>query len=88
MHEIDEIDRRILSELQRDATAGVEQIGERIGLSRNACWRRIKLLEQSGVIRAKVALIDAEKAVDCGILEVVQPRKMQDLSRQDLFGNG
>ena len=56
--EIDQIDRRILRELQGDAGVGVEALGERIGLSRNACWRRIRLMEQAGVIRARVVLVD------------------------------
>lgn len=48
-------------ELQRDASLGVEQLGERVGLSRNACWRRVKALEASGVIRKRVALLDPSK---------------------------
>ena len=58
MFEIDQIDRRILRELQRDAGIGVEALGERVGLSRNACWRRIRLMEEAGVIKARVALVD------------------------------
>lgn len=60
-HEIDTIDRRILAELQVDASLPVEQLAERVHLSRNACWRRVKLLEERGVIRARVALVDPEK---------------------------
>lgn len=58
---MDEIDRRLLTALQRDAAASVETLGERIGLSRNACWRRIRRLEQDGVITARVALVDPRK---------------------------
>src|SRR4051794_20136392 len=61
MFEIDAIDRRILAELQRDATLSVDQLSERIDLSRNACWRRVKLLEKEGVIRSRVTLVDPEK---------------------------
>ena len=60
-HEIDTIDRRILTELQVDASLSIEQLADRVFLSRNACWRRVKLLEERGVIRARVALVDAEK---------------------------
>jgi len=60
MIELDPIDRRILRELQRDAGVGVEVVGERVGLSRNACWRRIRLMEEAGVIRARVALVDPD----------------------------
>ncbi len=59
--EIDAIDRRILAELQRDGTLSVDQLSERVGLSRNACWRRVKSLEGDGVITGRVALVDAER---------------------------
>ena len=59
--ELDEIDRRILAELQRDGTLSVDQLSERVGLSRNACWRRVKHLEESRVITGRVALVDADK---------------------------
>ena len=58
---IDEIDRRILAELQRDASLSADQMAERINLSRNACWRRMRRLEEDGFITGRVALVDAEK---------------------------
>lgn len=61
MSTIDDIDRRILKELQRDAAMALDALGERVGLSRNACWRRVKALEATGVIRARVALLDPAK---------------------------
>jgi Lrp/AsnC family transcriptional regulator len=59
--ELDAIDRRILAELQRDASLSAEQLSQRVGLSRNACWRRVRMLEDSGVIAGRVALLDPEK---------------------------
>ena len=59
--QLDSIDWAILHVLQRDASLPVHEVGERVGLSSNACWRRIKRLEESGVIAARVALLDAEK---------------------------
>jgi Lrp/AsnC family transcriptional regulator len=59
--DIDAIDRRILSELQRDGTLSIDQLSEKVGLSRNACWRRVKALEEDGVIIGRVALVDAER---------------------------
>lgn len=59
--EIDTIDRRILAELQRDGSLSVDQLSERVGLSRNACWRRMKRLEDDHVIAGRVALVDADK---------------------------
>lgn len=60
-NDLDEIDRRLLDELQRDATLSVDELSERVSLSRNACWRRVKLLEERGVITGRVALVDPEK---------------------------
>jgi Lrp/AsnC family transcriptional regulator len=59
--QIDEIDRRILAELQRDGSLSVDQLSERVNLSRNACWRRVKRLEEDRVITGRVALVDADK---------------------------
>lgn len=55
---MDQLDRRLLAALQRDAGASIEALGEAVGLSRNACWRRIRRLEQDGVIVRRVALLD------------------------------
>jgi Lrp/AsnC family transcriptional regulator len=59
--DIDPMDRMILAELQRDGTLSVDQLSERVSLSRNACWRRVKLMEEAGIITGRVALVDAEK---------------------------
>ncbi|RUM96213.1 Lrp/AsnC family transcriptional regulator [Pseudaminobacter arsenicus] len=58
---LDTVDRRLLAELQRDGTLSVDQLSERVGLSRNACWRRVKRLEEDGIITGRVALVDADK---------------------------
>jgi Transcriptional regulators len=57
---LDLIDRKIIAELQRDATLSVAQISERVGLSQTPCWKRIQKLEQSGVILGRVALVAPE----------------------------
>ena len=57
---LDASDRRILRVLQREADIGLEALGDKVGLSRNACWRRIKALDQAGAIRRRVAILDAE----------------------------
>jgi len=59
--QLDSIDWAILRELQADASLAVHEVGERVGLSSNACWRRIRRLEESGVIARRVALLDPEK---------------------------
>ncbi len=58
---LDSIDCRILLLLQADATAPIQAIADAVGLTANPCWRRIKRLEDEGVIRARVAVLDAEK---------------------------
>ena len=52
---MDKIDRNILKLLQEDATLSTADIAESVGLSTTPCWRRIQRLEESGVIRKKVA---------------------------------
>jgi Lrp/AsnC family transcriptional regulator len=59
--QLDSIDWAILAVLQADAALAVHEVGERVGLSSNACWRRIKRLEESGVIAKRVALVDPAK---------------------------
>ena len=58
---LDEKDRALLRLLQDDASLSVDALAERIHLSRNACWRRMKRLEEDGVIRGRVALLDPGK---------------------------
>ncbi|MBV6632727.1 MAG: Lrp/AsnC family transcriptional regulator [Alphaproteobacteria bacterium] len=55
---IDDIDRALLGLLQKDASLSVDDLAERVKLSRNACWRRVKRLEADGVVQKRVAMID------------------------------
>ncbi len=55
---MDRTDKAILLQLQRNAAAAVSEIAESVGLSPTPCWRRIKKLEEDGVIAARVALVD------------------------------
>jgi Lrp/AsnC family transcriptional regulator, cysteine-sensing transcriptional activator len=59
---VDAIDRKILDILQADATVPIASIAEKVGLSAAPCWRRIKRLEDDGVIKRRVALVDRRKA--------------------------
>ena len=59
--ELDQFDKAILRILQRDASMSIESIADQVALSRNACWRRIKAMEQSGIITGRVALADPAK---------------------------
>lgn len=52
---------KILFELQRDARQTVQQISEAVGLSPTPCWKRIKAMEEAGVIRGYTVVVDREK---------------------------
>ena len=68
---MDKVDRNILTHLQADSTIGVADLAERVGLSATPCWRRIQKLEQAGVIRSRVALLDAA-ALNVGVTVFVR----------------
>ena len=55
------MDLKILALLQEDATMPIAEIGKTVGLSTTPCWRRIQKLDEAGVIRARVAILDPEK---------------------------
>ncbi len=57
---MDSTDKAILGILQRDSNTPVSEIAEAVGLSATPCWRRIKKLEEEGVIARRVALADPE----------------------------
>ena len=59
--DLDRIDVRILTALQGDSDQAIAELSESVGLSANACWRRIKRLEELGIIRGRVALLDPMK---------------------------
>ncbi|WP_176083324.1 Lrp/AsnC family transcriptional regulator [Martelella sp. HB161492] len=58
---MDRLDRKILRLLQEDTTLAVADIGKKVGLSTTPCWRRIQKMEEEGVIKRRVALLDPEK---------------------------
>lgn len=58
---LDAVDARILDLIQHDAGLSVAEVAERVGLSSSPCWRRIKRLEDDGVIQRRVTILDREK---------------------------
>lgn len=87
MMALDDLDHRILKDLQEDATVSMDALADRVGRSRNAVWTRVKRLEQAGVIRGRVALVDPV-AVGCPLSVVVlirtsahDPKWMEDFQR-------
>ena len=58
---MDATDRKILSLLQEDATLSIESIASKVHLSSTPCWKRIRRLENDGVIEKRVALLNPDK---------------------------
>ncbi|MEZ5772421.1 MAG: Lrp/AsnC family transcriptional regulator [Defluviimonas denitrificans] len=61
MEKIDTFDAKILRLIQADAALPLDEIGDKVGLSRNAVWRRIKAMEANGTITGRAALLDPAK---------------------------
>lgn len=55
-------DRAILGELQRDSRLTMQQLADKVGMSSSACWRRVRSLEEAGVIDRYAAILDSRKA--------------------------
>ena len=62
---MDKLDRKILELLQKNGNLTAAELADRIGLSKAPCWRRIKRLEDEGIIKQTVALLDA-RALNLG----------------------
>ncbi len=73
---LDDIDRRLLFWLQRDSTMPVADLAAHAGISASPCWRRVQRLLDQGVIRARVALLDAGQ-VNVGVNVFVAVRTNQ-----------
>ena len=58
---LDKTDKIILSMLQNDCTTSLNELAETVNLTTTPCWKRIKRLEDQGIIKKKVALLDPEK---------------------------
>jgi Lrp/AsnC family transcriptional regulator len=58
---MDSFDFQILRELQADSEISMQELGEKVGLSHTPCWRRVKKLEEAGVIRSRVTLLDPQR---------------------------
>ena len=73
---MDQIDRQILMQLQNNAAQPVADIARKVGLSATPCWRRIQRMEETGIIRKRVALLDS-KAIGVGMSVFVAVRTDQ-----------
>ena len=61
LQDLDPFERKILRELQEDASLSMARLSEKVGLSPSPCWRRVDRLEKDGVITRRVALVDRQK---------------------------
>lgn len=73
---LDRQDVVLLSILQRDASQSVGDLADKVGMSKSACWRRLQKLEAEGVIRGRVALLDAN-ALDLSLTVYISVRTNQ-----------
>ena len=60
-NQLDQVDTRILELIQGDAGLSVADIAEKVGLSSSPCWRRIKRMEEQGIIERRVTLLDRKQ---------------------------
>lgn len=75
MEKIDDIDMRILSCLQKDGTISQRDLADRVGLSQNACWRRLQRLNASGLVLGTHAAIDvAALGFDLTVFVMIRTR--------------
>jgi Lrp/AsnC family leucine-responsive transcriptional regulator len=84
MSKLDVIDRRILSILQKDSRITMQDLAERVGLSVSPCHRRVKLLEENGIITRYSAMVDQKSLglhVSVFISIKLERQKQEDLDR-------
>ena len=76
MIELDGIDRKILTTLQRDGALSQRDVASKVGLSQNACWRRIKRLNELGVIEGYGARLNAKLVgLDLTVFMMIKTRR-------------
>ncbi|MEM9683649.1 MAG: Lrp/AsnC family transcriptional regulator [Pseudomonadota bacterium] len=85
---MDATDVKILALLQADATLSIAEVAERVNLSPTPCWRRIQTLESQGVLRGRVALLDAD-SINVGVTVFVRLRTQNhDAEWLETFADG
>jgi Lrp/AsnC family transcriptional regulator len=76
MAKLDDTDRRILDCLQENVAMPIADVARRVGLSSTPCWRRIQKLDEAGVIRRRVALLDSDQ-LNVGVTVFVSVKTTQ-----------
>ena len=84
MYVLDDTDRALLAELQRDSRQTVQQLAAAVGLSATPCWKRVKEMEAAGVIRGYGASVDRESVglTLCVLAEVNLTQHTEDTVRE------
>lgn len=82
---LDDRDRTILSALQEDGGLSNVELAERVNLSPSACHRRVRLLEESGMILGRVTILDQETCGKSGTAFVELKLERQDRAALDAF---
>lgn len=59
--ELDRVDKKLLQLLQQDGTLSLAELAETVNLTTTPCWKRLKRMEENGIISKRVALLDPEK---------------------------
>lgn len=70
---IDDADRRLLARLQEDCSVSMEALAEAAGMSANTAWRRVRRMEEAGIIARRVAILDPDK-IGAGVTVFVTVR--------------
>jgi len=70
---LDQLDCKLLAELQRDSAQSQRELADRVGLSQNACWRRLKALEAANAIRNRTILLNREE-LGAGLVVIMMIR--------------
>lgn len=79
MIELDSIDRKILTVLQKDCSLSQRDVADTVGLSQNACWRRMKRLGELGVIEGYHAKLNADLVgLDLTVFMMIRTRQHSD----------
>ena len=84
---LDDIDRKILRVLREDGRISNQKLAEQVNLSASPCWNRVRALENAGVIREYVAILDQQAlgVPDTVIIEVTLERHDDDVFQR--FGD-
>ena len=85
---LDDIDKKILGLIQEDATRSIQDISDDVGLSTNPCWRRIRRMEEEGVIDRRVAIVDPARVGLGATVFVTIRTKQHDREWLEAFAKG